>query len=92
MPVAFGNIASEEQKTNDTCKTQTTEVILTAKEDLATPPTNDYNYMTEVVTPAEEDLPTPPTNEYNNTTEVITPSVEELPTPPTSDTITRRRS
>ena len=63
MPVAFGNIASEEQKTNDTCKTQTTEVILTAKEDLATPPTIDYNDMTEVVTPAVEDLATPPTND-----------------------------
>ena len=63
MPVAFGNIASEEQKTNDTCKKHTTEVILTAKEDLATPPTIDYNDMTEVVTPAVEDLATPPTND-----------------------------
>ena len=62
MPVAFGNIAAEEQKANDTCKTQTTEVILTAKEDLATPPTIGYNDMTEVVTPAVENLATPPAN------------------------------
>ena len=36
---------------------------MTAKEDLATPPTIDYNDMTEVITPAVEDLATPPTND-----------------------------